>query len=59
MQQGSRSVTDPIALDLLERMFTLDPEKRITVREVLEHPYLRGACDARSLPRLMTKEEHR
>ncbi|CUS23690.1 LAQU0S11e02080g1_1 [Lachancea quebecensis] len=28
------------ALDLLERMLTFDPQKRITVEEALEHPYL-------------------
>ncbi|SCU93883.1 LAFA_0F18712g1_1 [Lachancea sp. 'fantastica'] len=28
------------ALDLLEKMLALDPQKRITVEEALEHPYL-------------------
>lgn len=31
---------NPQALDLLERMLTFDPQKRITVDEALEHPYL-------------------
>lgn len=31
---------NPLALDLLERMLTLDPFERITVNEALEHPYL-------------------
>lgn len=31
---------NPLALDLLERMLTLDPYERITVTEALNHPYL-------------------
>ncbi|CAG8525567.1 11424_t:CDS:10 [Diversispora eburnea] len=31
---------NPLALDLLERLLTFDPSKRITVDEALEHPYL-------------------
>lgn len=27
--------------NLLERMFTLDPSKRITVREALAHPFVK------------------
>lgn len=30
----------PLALDLLSKMLTFDPEKRITVVEALKHPYL-------------------
>ena len=33
---------NPIALDLLKRLLTFDPEKRITVEEALVHPYLEG-----------------
>lgn len=33
------SVGDP-ALDLIDRMLTVDPEKRITVDECLEHPWI-------------------
>lgn len=29
-----------LAIDLLEKMLVLDPEKRITVNEALAHPYL-------------------
>ena len=35
------SVGDP-ALDLVDRMLTVDPEKRITVDGCLEHPWLTG-----------------
>lgn len=31
---------NPLALDLLEKMLTLDPYERITVEQALEHPYL-------------------
>ncbi|KAK4781964.1 hypothetical protein SAY86_016066 [Trapa natans] len=33
---------DPLALDLLKRMLVFNPEKRITVLEALQHPYLTG-----------------
>lgn len=35
------SVADP-ALDLIDRMLTVDPEKRITIDECLEHPWTTG-----------------
>ncbi|CCH41540.1 Mitogen-activated protein kinase [Wickerhamomyces ciferrii] len=31
---------NPLAIDLLSKMLTFDPRKRITVAEALEHPYL-------------------
>lgn len=31
----------PLAVDLLQRMLTFDPKKRITVREALKHEYFR------------------
>ena len=31
---------NPLALDLMERMLTLDPRERITVRDALNHKYL-------------------
>jgi len=33
---------NPDAIDLLKKMLTFDPEKRITVREALAHPYLKN-----------------
>lgn len=31
-----------IEIDLLKKMLTFDPAKRITAKEALEHPYLRA-----------------
>lgn len=31
---------DPLGIDLLERLLTFDPSKRITAEEALKHPYL-------------------
>ncbi|MBZ3881188.1 Mitogen-activated protein kinase 3 [Sciurus carolinensis] len=36
---------DSKALDLLDRMLTFNPNKRITVEEALAHPYLEQYCD--------------
>jgi len=36
---------DPAALDLLEKMLTFNPNRRITVEEALSHPYLRQYYD--------------
>lgn len=36
---------DPAELDLMERMLTWDPTKRITVEEALEHPFLEPLHD--------------
>ncbi|KAJ8458750.1 hypothetical protein OPV22_031676 [Ensete ventricosum] len=36
---------NPIAIDLVERMLTFDPTKRITVEEALDHPYLERLHD--------------
>ena len=41
---------DPLAIDLLERMLTFDPDKRITGQEALQHAYLlRPICVAAGL----------
>mmetsp|Transcript_42494 Transcript_42494/g.136317 ORF Transcript_42494/g.136317 Transcript_42494/m.136317 type:complete len:374 (+) Transcript_42494:402-1523(+) len=36
---------NPLAIDLLEKMLVFNPEKRITVEEALEHPYLASLHD--------------
>ncbi|KAG8148058.1 hypothetical protein E2320_023064 [Naja naja] len=36
---------DPKALDLLDKMLTFNPNKRITVEESLAHPYLEQYYD--------------
>ncbi|KAL9272627.1 Mitogen-activated protein kinase 3-like protein [Drosera capensis] len=33
---------DPLAIDLLKKMLTFDPSKRITAKEALNHPYFNG-----------------
>lgn len=41
---------NPEAIDLLEKMLTLDPFERITAEEALEHPYLRVWHDPNDEP---------
>ena len=41
---------DPKAVDLLERMLTFNPNKRITVTEALQHPYLSQYYDPEDEP---------
>ena len=41
---------DPKALDLLEKMLTFNPNKRITVTEALQHPYLSQYYDPEDEP---------
>ena len=36
---------DPRALDLLDRMLTFNPNKRITIEDALAHPYLEQYYD--------------
>lgn len=43
------NVTDMLAIDLLEKMFVMNPKNRISVREILEHPYF---SDPLNLPAL-------
>lgn len=40
----------PLALDLVDKMLTLDPTKRITVEDALEHPYLARLHDVADEP---------
>ncbi len=40
-----------IPLDLLDRLLTLDPGKRLTANEALEHPFLAG-IDRDNIPSL-------
>lgn len=46
---------NPLALDLLERMLTLDPFERITVDEALKHPYLKVWHDPQDEPECLSK----
>ena len=51
---GRRRV-DKYALDLLDRFLTLNPDKRITAKEALEHEYFKSrplACAPSSLPKI-------
>ncbi|KAF7823469.1 mitogen-activated protein kinase 3 [Senna tora] len=41
---------DPLAIDLIDRMLTIDPTRRITVEEALAHPYLANLHDVADEP---------
>uniref|UniRef100_A0A7N0UZ89 Protein kinase domain-containing protein n=1 Tax=Kalanchoe fedtschenkoi TaxID=63787 RepID=A0A7N0UZ89_KALFE len=41
---------NPLAIDLVERMLTFDPSKRITVEQALAHPYLERLHDISDEP---------
>ncbi len=41
---------NPLALDLLEKLLDFDPDKRITVEQALEHPYLEPYHDPADEP---------
>ena len=41
---------NPLAIDLLKKMLVIDPEKRITVKEALEHPFLQEFHDSEDEP---------
>ncbi|ODQ82901.1 hypothetical protein BABINDRAFT_159393 [Babjeviella inositovora NRRL Y-12698] len=42
--------TNPLAIDLLEKLLSFNPQKRITVSEALNHPYLALYHDAEDEP---------
>jgi len=42
--------TNPLAIDLLEKMLVFDPPSRITVHDALRHPYLARLHDAEDEP---------
>ncbi|KAK6867302.1 Mitogen-activated protein kinase MKC1 [Candida tropicalis] len=46
---------NPLALDLLEKMLTLDPHERISVEEALSHKYLEVWHDPRDEPECQVK----
>ncbi|XP_006631147.1 mitogen-activated protein kinase 14A [Lepisosteus oculatus] len=41
---------DRKVVDLLEKMLLLDPDRRVTAKEALSHPYLAEFCDPESEP---------
>ena len=50
-----RRRVDKYALDLLDRFLTLNPDKRITAKEALEHEYFKSRplpCAPSSLPKI-------
>ncbi|CAA3020662.1 mitogen-activated kinase homolog MMK1 [Olea europaea subsp. europaea] len=44
----------PLAIDLIEKMLTFDPRKRITVEDALAHPYLNSLHDISDEPICLT-----
>lgn len=49
---------NPLAIDLLEKLLTFNPAKRISVEQALEHPYLRPYHDAEDEPTAPPIPEH-
>ena len=40
---------DPTLWDLITKMLTVDPKKRITMQEIMEHPYLANASTEKNV----------
>ncbi|KAF8605898.1 kinase-like protein [Ceratobasidium sp. AG-I] len=49
---------EDLALDLLSKLVTFDPAKRLTVLEALKHPYLEAYHDEDDEPECETKYDH-
>lgn len=46
---------DPLAVDLVKKMLVMDPRRRISAAQALEHPYFKGMYDPmRDLPAMET-----
>eukprot|EP00823_Brevimastigomonas_motovehiculus_P002709 TRINITY_DN162_c0_g1_i1.p1 TRINITY_DN162_c0_g1~~TRINITY_DN162_c0_g1_i1.p1 ORF type:complete len:604 (-),score=216.54 TRINITY_DN162_c0_g1_i1:371-2182(-) len=41
---------NPLAIDLMEKMLTFNPHRRISVEEALKHPYLKGLHNPKTEP---------
>ena len=39
IKRSFRDLADPKLLDLMKKLLTVDPDKRITLSEALRHPY--------------------
>lgn len=39
----NQTITDPVIKDLLRKMLTIDPRNRITIFDVLKHPYFKSS----------------
>ena len=48
---------NPVAIDLLEKMLEIDPDKRITAEQTLAHPYI-AQVDYYAVENLMYRKNH-
>lgn len=49
---------DPLALDLIDKMLVYAPSARITARQALDEPYLKGAKEPHTLAKLSSHSAH-